>query len=331
MRILVTGASGFIGQHAVRHLAALGHTVVATGRNRDKLMRLREQAAQLHVADLADAPLTVLLRDCDAVVHSAALSAPWGSARAFQRTNVHATRRLAQAARLAGVERFIHIGSPSIYFRFADQYDLDETFQPPRRWITEYARSKWEAEEALRALGMDAPHTLILRPRAVFGEGDQAILPRLLNVAAQGRFPLVGGGRALIDITHVDNVVHAIALALRAEGGDHGSAYNITNGEPVRVRELLQKVFDAVALPVRMRSVPRTLALALASIAEVCAHCRTGCPEPRLTRYGVGVIGYSQTLDISAARHALAYAPVTTIDDGIARFAAHWHGHRTGV
>jgi nucleoside-diphosphate-sugar epimerase len=322
-RVLVTGASGFIGAHTVRHLAAAGHQVRASGRDARRLAAEAGAVAGQYVADLAADPLEPLAEGCDTIIHCAALSSPWATDEAFQRANVLATRRLLEAARHQGVRRFIHIGSPSIYFRFADQYDVGEDFSPPRRWITGYARSKWQSECVVREHG-GRMQTLILRPRAVFGEGDNAILPRLLAVAGRGRFPLVAGGQALIDITHVDNLaallVHCVDAALPASG----RAYNVTNGSPLRVHELMRMLFAALEMEVRLIPVPRAPLLALAGLAETIARLRPGRPEPRLTRYGLGVIGYSQTLDISRARQELGYVPQLSIEQGLARFAQWW-------
>jgi len=326
-RVLVTGASGFIGQHVARALVADGWQVRATGRDSQRLQPLAAQGSEVFAADLAQDPLGPLLNGCDAVVHCAALSQPWGRAADFQRANVLATARVLQAARSAGAGRFVHLGSPSIYFRFADQFDLGEAFQPPSRWITAYARSKWQSEQVVAAASQQGLHTVVLRPRAVFGPGDRAILPRLLAVAASGRFPLIDGGRALIDVTPVDDAVLAVRLALRADPAFSGRAYNISAGAPVHVHALVAGLFQAMHLQVRLRSVPRGLALAAAGVAEGLAHLRRGCPEPRLTRYGVGVLGYSQTLDISAARRDLGYHPVTGVDAALQAFAAHWHRH----
>jgi nucleoside-diphosphate-sugar epimerase len=219
------------------------------------------------------------------------------------------------------VRRFVHIGSPSIYFRFADQYDIGEAFVPPTRWVTDYARSKWESELRVRDAAAHGMPSIVLRPRAVFGEGDRAILPRLLDVAARGWFPLVHGGRALIDITHVDNVAAAIADCIDADVACDGGAYNLTNGEPIRVRDLLTRLFDALDLRVRTIPVSRGIAVAMAGISERIANWRKDRPEPGLTRYGVGVIGYSQTLDIGRARRELGYSPQVSIVEGIAGFA----------
>ncbi|MBK0055936.1 NAD(P)-dependent oxidoreductase [Stenotrophomonas sp. S39] len=325
--VLVTGASGFIGQHVALALAAQGWQVRGSGRDARRLQALAAHGIETASADLAHDALAPLLQGCDAVVHCAAMSQPWGTAAAFQRANVLATTRLLQAAQAAGVARLVHLGSPSIYFRFADQYGLDERFQPPRRWITEYARSKWESEVAVAAAARQGLHTVVLRPRAVFGPGDRAILPRLLAVAASGRFPLIHGGRALIDVTPIDDAVQAVGLALQADARCSGRAYNISAGTPLHVHALVNGLFEAMDLQVRLRTVPRTLALAAAGMAETAARLRPGRPEPRLTRYGVGVLGYSQTLDISAARRDLGYDPRTGVQAALQAFAAHWKQH----
>ena len=325
MRILVTGASGFVGGHAVARLAAAGHTVVATGRNVAKLQALERTGVICLPADLAADDLYPLVHDCDAVIHSAALAAPWGPRAAFLRQNLQATERLVAACKTAGsVRRFVHISTPSIYYKPRDQFDIPEAFTPPDRWRTWYAQSKWLAESCVRAPGNHSLRPLILRPRAVFGAGDTAIVPRLLAVARRGVFPLVRGGRASIDVTCIDNLVDAVELALAAPDELAGRAFNITNGEPITVKALVEDLFAALGLEVRLQPVPLALVSALAAMSELVATLRPGRPEPRLTRYGIGLLGYSQTLSIDAARSLLGYRPRISTHEGL-RLHAPWY------
>ncbi|MFM2289165.1 MAG: hypothetical protein RL684_2308 [Pseudomonadota bacterium] len=320
MRVLVTGANGFIGSHAAWRLAAAGHEVVATARQAQ-----RDGPASIgltwSVADLAGDALDALLQGCDAVVHCAARASPWGLREDFLRDNLQATRRLVAAAAAAGsVRRFVFMSSPSIYFDYRDADNITEDHPVPTRWPTAYAESKWLAEQhALAATGIGP---IALRPRAVFGAGDRAIVPRILAVARGGYFPLPHDGQARIDITHVDNVIDAIELALAAPPSVTGRAFNVTNGEPTTVRDILRQLFEAMDLRVRMVPVSRSLALASARAVEFLARLRPGAPEPRVTRYGIGLLAYTQTLSIAAARSALGYSPRVSLADGMATLAS---------
>lgn len=320
MRVLVTGSSGFIGSHAAEHLVAKGCEVVVTGRNAERLRALAEQGCRAVPADLARDDLAALTQGCDAVVHCAARASPWGKRSLFWNDNVVATQRLLEAARRNGsVRRFVLISTPSIYFRARNQLQITEAFTPPKHWPTHYAETKWIAEEHVRAAADLGP--VILRPRAVFGPRDTAIVPRLVAVASTGRFPLPGGGLAWADVTYIDNVVAAIVAALEGGRQIEGQAFNITNDQPIQIRDLAERLFRALHVETRFVMIPRAAALTLASVMEQVAKLRPGQPEPRLTRYGVGLLAYSQTLSIAAARRALRYDPKVSIDEGIERYA----------
>lgn len=322
MKVVVTGATGFIGSHVAESLARAGHQVVAGGRNQKALERLTALGCIPITADLTGDPLLPLVKGCEAIVHCAALASPWGERAAFWHHNVVATERLIAAARDAGsVSRFVHLSSPSIYFSWRDQLNRGEAFEPPACWPTHYAETKWISEcrvQEARDLG-----PIVLRPRAVFGPRDQSILPRLVAIARRGRFPLPGAGRAWTDVTEVSNVVLAVQAALRSPIVNEGRAFNITNNSPLQVHDLLTRLLTALRIHTRFINIPRWAALAVASVNEVYHRHLPGKPEPRVTRYGIGLLGYSQTLSIVAAREALGYKPQVSIDAGLARYA-HW-------
>ncbi len=285
MSVLVTGASGFIGHHVVRTLRSRGEDVVATGRRAGALQPLQEAGARVVTANLATDSLREMVRGCHAVVHCAAMAAPWGKRDAFVRDNVTATERLLEAAAEAGVQRFVHISSPSIYSAFEHQVNVDEAFTAPARWANPYGETKWLSEQRVFDPRFASLQPVALRPRAVFGEGDRAIVPRVLAVARRGRFPLIDGGASLIDVTYVGNVVSAIETALSTPRENCGRAYNITNGEPMAVRELLTKLFGA---PRRKSSLCAAAAAGgIHRCAGVGGDCRASAERRRATTHAI--------------------------------------------
>jgi 2-alkyl-3-oxoalkanoate reductase len=328
VRVLVTGATGFLGRRVAERFAADGHAVTASGRNRETGAALRREGVAFAAAELGDAEaIDALVAGADAVVHCGGLSSVWGTARAFAAANVGGTRNVASAALRHGA-RLVHISTPSIYFDFTDRFDVREDAPLPRVPANGYAASKRAAEALVRRAGAAGLDAIVLRPRAIFGPRDTALLPRLARIARGGRLPLIDGGRALADLTYVDNVVDAVDAALHVPPARGVRTYNLTNGEPRPLRALFGRIAGALELNARLVDVPYALAYAAAAAMECAAALRPGRPEPRLTRYTVGVLGRSQTLDIGAARRELGYAPRVSLDEAIERTAAWWRTAR---
>ncbi len=247
----------------------------------------------------------------DVVMHCGGLSSAWGSAAAFHAANVAGTRNVVTAARRHGVRRFVFISTPSVYFDFSARLDVGEDAPLARRPVNAYAASKIAAEGVVRAAMRDGLAAVIVRPRAIVGPGDTALLPRLLRVAARGRVPLIDGGAALIDLTYVDNVVDALVAIAAAPGHVDGRTYNVTNGEPRTVAALLRHITAALRLQARfVAGAVRRRHSGAASALEAIARALPGRPEPPLTRYMVGVLGRSQSRSRLPRRVArLQYVP----------------------
>ncbi|MFN7163341.1 MAG: NAD-dependent epimerase/dehydratase family protein [Hyphomonas sp.] len=313
--IAITGATGFLGSAICRRLLAVGQPVVALGRDRQKLAALERLGAWTIPHDLAESP-PAPVRDVDAVVHCAALSSAWGSKSAFDAANVRGTQAALALAKQAGARRFVHISTPSLYFRFRDQPLVTESapLPPP---VNAYAASKRAAEELVRT--ETALDQVILRPRGIYGAGDTALLPRLLRAAESGPLPLIREGRAETDLTHVDDVVGAVLAALSAPQGLAWRVFNISGGEALPVRRIAEMAGTCAGVPVRWRSMPSALVFAAARALEAAARLHPGRPEPRITAYGAGLFAFTQTLDLSAARAHLGWTPKISFDEGLAR------------
>lgn len=320
-RIVVTGATGFLGGALVRHLAATRpwQPTVALGRDAGRGRALQAQGIEFHALDLTDeAAVHRVLRGADTVVHCAALSSPWGRREAFVAANLTATEHVVAACIARQVRRLVHISTPGIYHDGAPHLGIREDHPLPARPVNDYAATKLAAErvvfERCAAGGVSA---LALRPRAIFGPGDSAILPRLARALRAGRLRRIGEEGCLVDLSYIDNVVDACVLAMDASWRLGGRVYNISNGEPVAIWSVIDRLADALSLPRPLQRVPKPLALALASAVEAFHRRLRPDVEPALLRYGVELLSVDMTLDISRARDELGYRPRVNMDDAL--------------
>lgn len=327
MKILVTGGTGFLGRHVVWRLAAAGWQVVFVGRNSAAAEEVIAHAPGTvewlpleHGAPTAGDDLIRAAEGASAIIHCAALSSPWGSKEDFWRANVASTEEVLTACRQANIPRLVHISTPSLYFNYRNCLDIQECspLPPP---VNEYALTKRKAEEQVRQHA--PPETIILRPRALFGPWDQTLMPRLLRVIRRGPIPLMNNGQALLDLTYIDNAVEAVYLATVSPVKHPFAIYNVSNGEPVVLVELLKMMAEEFDLPLRTRKLPWPLVATLASAMELYANSISR-REPMLTRYGAGVLAFSQTLNLDAIRRDLGYDPKISVREGIRRHAAWW-------
>ncbi len=288
----------------MREVLARGAEVVASGRDPAAGARVEALGVRFLRCDLTgpDADLAALVAGCDSVIHAAALSASWGREADFLAANVTATRRLLDAARAGGVSRFVFVSSPSIFAGYRERIGIGEHDLPLAAPLNAYARTKLEAERMVLAANREGLATCAIRPRALVGEGDRVILPRLAALARRARMPLPGGGRALIELTDLSDAAWAIGEAEARLPAVGGRAINISGGAPIAVRDLALRLAEAMGERPRLTSVPLALARPLARLAETPE-------EPVLTRYTLATLGYSQTFDLAPARALLGYAP----------------------
>ena len=324
-RVLVTGASGFLGAYVMREFHQQGYSLVASGRDERRLAEALTPGASAVVGDLG--ALAGVTLEVDTVVHCAALSSPWGRWRDFRAANVDGTMAVVDFARKNSVRRVVLVSSPSVYARPRDMLGITEDQVDPHNRLNHYIRSKIAAERLLQRafVAGDVPELVVIRPRGLVGVGDPSLVPRLLDANARIGIPLFHGGTNVVDLTAVENVALALRLAVEAERAD-GRVYNITNGEPREFGALAATLLERIGATPHFRHLNRTIAYAAAAAIEALYRVAPGNPEPPLTRYTLSAIAFSQTLDISRARAELGYSPRVPLDDALERVARSYAG-----
>lgn len=320
--VLVTGATGFLGEYVVRRLLGR-YRVLAMGRNTAKGRYLETLGARFCQADFTDRRCGDFFRGVSYVIHCGALSSVWGKWEDFYKTNVEGTAVVAEFCHQYGVKRLVYISSPSVYTQKRDQYDIREEMAPDRNNLNYYIQSKLLAERVIRRWDKKGLETVILRPRGLIGVGDTSLVPRLLAANRQTGIPLFHGGRNLIDLTSVENAALACELAMTAEGAQ-GQVFHITNGEPAPFRKLLEQFLEVIGEKPQYRKLPFGLVYGLAGLLEKYWMIRKLPGEPPLTRYTVCTLGFAQTMDIGKAEKILGYRPEKTLAQSIREYGAWW-------
>ena len=326
MKIAITGATGGIGQSVAIHFKHHGHQVTALGRNPIIGRDLQSRGIHFLQGDLRDVHyLKTAFSGQDIVIHAAALASPWGPWEDFATANIAGTANVVEAALKSAVSKFVYFSTPSIYFSEKDQLGIKEDQIPSVRFGN-YAESKWQAELIVqKASEQHGLPSIILRPPGVFGPNDQVIFPRLIRMLKSGFFPLLRNGSALVDLTVIQNVLQAVELAVQTPTKFYGRAFNISNESPISVKELVQTLGDLLNLRVRFLEVPYwPLNLTVKGLDLWSTYITR--KEPQLTKYSLGLLSWSQTLDISRAKLELGYKPKISVLSGIHDFVAHWKG-----
>ena len=325
MKALVTGGGGFLGLAIVRRLVRQGTTVCSFSRRRhDELEALD---VEQRLGDLADeAAVRAAVAGCDVVFHVAAKPGIWGPFKDYHRTNFIGTKNVIAACREQGVSRLVYTSSPSVVFDGRDMEGVDESVPYPSRFAAHYPRTKAAAEQLVRAANDERLGTVSLRPHLIWGPGDNHLLPRLIARARAGQLRRIGDSKQLVDTTYIDNAAEAHLLAaekLKPGAVVAGRVYFISQGEPLNLWAMINRLLEAAGAPTVQRTIPRGVALALAWGFENIHILLRRSGEPRLTRFVVQELCTAHWFDISAARRDLGYRPTVSISEGLHRLREH--------
>jgi len=244
MNVLVSGGSGFVGREVVRQLVAAGHRVRVLSRG---FRRLDPAVRSVRGSVLDPGCLPEACAGCDAVVHLVGIISEIGG-QTFERVHVDGTRNILAAARAAGVPRFIHMSA------LGTRPDA----------VARYHRTKWAAEESVRASGLD---WTLFRPSLVFGPGDHFV--GLFARISRGSpvLPVMGDGQALLQPVAVDEVARCFVGAL-AEPRSIGRTFDLCGSERLSFDAVLDAILAATGRRRMKLHIPLPIARLQAAVME---------------------------------------------------------------
>jgi nucleoside-diphosphate-sugar epimerase len=321
--VLVTGGNGFVGRHLVAALQDRGDLVRVLALPGEDASWLRHRGVAVYHGDVREpASLAKPADGADAVLHLAAMMDVWRPLEDYRAVNVTGTENICRAALTAGVGRFVHMSSSSVY-GIALGRPANEGF-PLAPFGDPYPVTKAAGDRLVqRMIAAEHLPAVIIRPDQIFGPGDELHFGHMADRLRAGRGILVGSGNNAIPLVYVADVVQGLLLALDHDRAP-GQAYNITNDRPLTQRQFLEAIASEVGAKPPTVHAPYRALYGAGGAAERVASLTSSSRQPIVTRLGVKLFGTDNRHSIDKAKRELGYTPQVTIRDGV-RLAAAWY------
>lgn len=318
MRVLVTGAGGFLGLHLCRELINQGHQVRSLSRSYyPELEQMGVEIVQGDIQNKEDCQTAVA--SIQVIFHTASKVAMWGKWEDFYQTNVVGTQNIVEAALESGVEGFIYTSTPSVVFGDQDLINAKQQTPYPQKYKSRYAKSKAMAEKFVLSLDQKKMKTTALRPHLIFGPGDKNIIPRLVAKARSQKLKMVGDGKNLVDVIHVKNAVHAHLMALEkiqlTPSPIAGRAYFLGQEKPVVLWDFINQILQHYQIKKVEKKISFKAAYTIGALMEfILSSFRIFHLDPPMTRFVAMQLAKSHYFDHQHAFEQLGYQPKITLD-----------------
>ena len=330
MKVLITGATGFVGSYLVRALIRRGDSVRVLARSAMKSAPLRGSGVDVHLGDLGNPDSIKGLADGIDVIFHLARPAASASSSVFEQIDVEGTERLLAEAERAGVKRLVYPGTLSAYplAEHADGAVIDErcTFDSTGR-LGNYARAKARAEAAVLAANARGKlEGVIIRLGLVFGVGTSVLPAHVCQKITRSKVLLFGDGTIPLPLTYIDNALDALILGATVPGIG-GESFNIVDDEVVTQGEYLAELQRASGGKPQVTRLPVGAYYALGAALQVAAAARR--KEPTTTSYRIRTRLARVRWDCSKAHRMLQWRPRVTLRDGLANTFRMYVGSRS--
>lgn len=320
MKVLVTGAAGFLGGHLVDMLLERGDEVRAMVRPVEDASRLHKlEGVEVVPGDLVDREsLKRAVQGIQRVYNVAAKTGPWGLEKDYKSVNVWGVADLITASMDAGVERIVHTSSITVYGHHLKGIVTED--HPFHAEDNPYSRTKIAGERLIAELVKErgAPVVLV-RPAWIYGPRDRASFGRFVALVESGKGFLIGSGKNIVPIVYVRDVAQGLIKAGDASDAVIGKTYTLADDRRVSQAEYLNTIADFLGAPPVSRKIPYFPLLTVGRGAELVwrAMGRRNSSPPPVTTYGVTLLGGNQEFSIEKARNELGYSPEYDVIRGV--------------
>jgi nucleoside-diphosphate-sugar epimerase len=320
MKVLVTGATGLLGGHLLQELQQRGEHIRALVLPVENAEKLIAQGVDVVRGDVTDAStLAPAVKDIDIIFHLAGMMGVNRPLADYRLVNVTGSENLYRAAQAAGVRRFVHTSSHTVYGlgygRFLTEKDALRPDPDP------YSITKAEGDRLIRRLMLDSGvETVILRPGTFFGSGDRLHFGRMAQRMKNGKGVIIGRGDNALPFCYVTDIAQGFLLAAYHEKAP-GNVYNISNDHPLTQQEIFNAIAEEIGGKRPTRHLPYVPLYYGSILAEKVAHMTQ--TRPLVTPLGVMMFGTDNRHSVDKARGELGYEPKVAIREGI-RLAAAW-------
>ncbi len=322
MNILITGGNGFLGRCLTKRLVAVGHKVTVFSRTANSDHQI--DGVSYISGDIKNRDVvSVACTGMDIVFHVAAKVGAWGRYKDFYETNVAGTDNVIFACQQSEVKKLVFTSSPSVVFGREEIRCGDEGLPYPDRYMSHYQQTKAEAERhVLEANNPPKIMTTALRPHAIWGVGDNHLIPRVIQMGSAGKLKIVGSGNNKISMTHVENAAAAhIQAAMSNNVG--GRAYFINDPNPVELWKWIVTILERLGYSSPKRKVPFFVAYIAATFSEFIYRLLPIMGEPKVTRYVVSLLSKDHYFNTENAEKDFGYRPVIDAEVGLQELVKH--------
>jgi nucleoside-diphosphate-sugar epimerase len=313
VKIFLTGATGFIGSHFLKHNLAAGHSVTCSARSPQQADAIRVLGASPWEGDLQNpSELSLALVGFDVFIHAAGCRDLTAPPEALEKNNTILTQCVVDAAVNAGISQLIYISAASVVMGDPSPLlNARESSPIVLRNYLPYSRSKALAEASVLAVQQSAMKVVVLRPSFVWGKGD-SIDTEIGPASNRGQFGWFSQGHYPFASCSIANLCDALQLAMQYTQSE--CVFNISDGEPVDFRVFMSERLKASGFRVPTLSVPRRLAWWLGAFTETGWKYLPMPGKPPLVREMVRLMGFAFTVSIEQAKRELRYRAYHSIE-----------------